>query len=413
MFDEWRRAIPASRSTNTRGKAVNLKAKTAIVGLGVTPQGKVYGRNHVGFAVEAIRLALADAGLERDEVDGLLVNPGISWADQGMGSFLLQQAMGLHNLRLTASMSLGGATAIAMIQQAAEAIAAGVCTTVACVFSDAPLKPPKPASAGGGKSNGSASAYAFGRGLDAAYGMFGVNALYAMVAQRHMHLYGTSNDHLGAVAVAERQWANRNPAAQFHGQPMTMGDYHESRWVVEPFHLFDCCLVSNGGVAVIVTSAERAANLRRPPVYLWGMGQGHPGGDPLETLTSGAALAKETAFSMADVTLRDIDVVELYDCYTFTVLVCLEDYGFCKKGEGGPFIADGKLGPGGSLPVNTGGGQLSSFYMWGMTPVSEAVIQMRGDGGERQVKNARRALVSGNGGILSTHSTLVLSADER
>jgi acetyl-CoA acetyltransferase len=391
---------------------VNLKGKTAIAGLGITPQGKVYGSNHVGFAVEALRLALEDAGLERDDLDGLLLNPGISWADQGMGSFQLQQAMGLRNLRLTASMSLGGATAIAMIQQAAEAIAAGICTTVACVFSDAPLKPPKLASAGGGKGGGSAGAYAFGRGLDASYGMYGVNALYAMVAQRHMHLYGTTNAQLGAIAVAERQWANHNPAAQFHDTPMTIEEYQASRWVVEPFHLFDCCLVSNGGVAVIVTSAERAADLRRPPVYLWGMGQGHPGGDPLETLTSGAPLAKETAFRMAGVTLDDFDVVELYDCYTFTVLVCLEDYGFCEKGEGGAFVADGKLAPGGGLPVNTGGGQLSSFYMWGMTPVSEAVIQLRGDGGARQVESARRALVSGNGGILSTHSTLVLSADQ-
>lgn len=401
--------LSLARRRRCRGTRLNLKGKTAIAGLGVTPQGKVYGRNHVGFAVEAVRLALADAGLERDDLDGLLLNPGISWADQGMGSFLLQQAMGLRNLRLTASMSLGGASAIAMIQQAVEAIAAGQCTTVACVFSDAPLKPPRPATEG--RSGGSAGAYAFGRGLDAAYGLFGVNALYAMVARRHMHVYGTTTDQLGAIAVAERQWANRNPAAQFHDTPMTMDDYRAARWVVEPFRLFDCCLVSNGGVAVIVTAAERAADLRRPPVLIQGMGQGHPGGDPVETLTSGAALAKETAFAMAGVTLRDLDVVELYDCYTFTVLVCLEDYGFCDKGEGGPFVADGRLGPGGSLPINTGGGQLSSFYMWGMTPVSEAVIQLRGDGGERQVPNARRALVSGNGGILSTHSTLVLSTD--
>jgi len=388
---------------------LTLKGKTAIAGLGITPQGRVYGSNHVGFAVDAVSRALADAGLRREDLDGLLLNPGISWADQGMGSFLLQQAMGLRNLRLTASMNLGGATAIAMIQQAAEAIACGLCSTVACVFSDAPLKPPKATSAGG--KSGSAGAYAFGRGLDAAYGMFGVNALYAMVARRHMHLYGTTNDHLGAIAVAEREWALRNPAAQFHDSPMTIEDYRASRWVVEPFHLFDCCLVSNGGLAVIVTSAERAGDLRSRPVYIWGMGQGHPGGDPVETLTSGAPLAKETAFRMADVTLRDIDVVELYDCYTFTVLVSLEDYGFCAKGEGGAFVADGKLAPGGSLPVNTGGGQLSSFYMWGMTPVSEAIIQLRGEGGVRQVKGARRALVSGNGGILSTHSTLVLSVD--
>jgi acetyl-CoA acetyltransferase len=389
---------------------MTLKSKAAIAGLGITKQGRVYDYNHVGFAIEAVRLAMDDAGLRRDDVDGLLLNPGLSWTDQGMGSFQLQQAMGLRNLRLSATMNAGGATACTMIQQAAEAIGAGVCNVVACVFSDAPLKPPKP-KAEGGKGGGSAGAYNFARGLDAAYGQFGVNAMYAMVARRHMHLYGTSNDHLGAIAVAQRRWANKNPAAQFYDTPMSIEDYHRSRWVVEPFHLFDCCLVSNGGLAVIVTSAQRARDLKKPPVYIWGMGQGHPGGDPSETLMSGAVLAKQPAFKMAGISVTDIDVVELYDCYTFTVLVCLEDYGFCAKGEGGPFVADGKTAPGGSLPVNTGGGQLSSFYMWGMTPVSEAVIQMRGAGGGRQVAHAKVALVSGNGGILSTHSTLIL-ADE-
>jgi len=387
---------------------MSLRGRTAITGLGITEQGRVYGRSPIGFAAEAVRLALDDAGLTRDELDGLLVNPGLSWGDMGMASFQLQQAMGLRDLRLTSTMNSGGATAGTMIQYAALAVAAGQCRAVACVFSDAPLKPPRPRDEARGGS-GSAAAYAFGRGLDAAYGQFGVNAMYAMVAQRHMHLYGTTNGHLGAVAVAERQWANRNPAAQFHDVPMTIEDYHRSRWVVEPFHLFDCCLVSNGGLAVIVTGAERARDGRRPPVHLLGMGQGHPGGDPIETLASGAPIAKEAAFAMAGVTVRDVDVVELYDCYTFTVIVTLEDYGFCAKGEGGPFVADGRIAPGGRLPLNTGGGQLSSFYMWGMTPISEAVIQLRGDGGDRQVPDARVALVSGNGGILSTHATLVLS----
>ncbi len=387
---------------------MTIKGRIAIAGLGITRQGKVFDHSHVGFAVEAVHLALEDAGLRRDDLDGLLVNPGLSWGDLGMASFQLQQAMGLRNLRLSSSMSAGGATAAAMIQHAAQAIAAGLCRTVACVFSDAPLKPPRPREESK-RDGGSAAAYAFGRGLDAAYGQFGVNAMYANVARRHMFHYGTTNDHLGSIAVAQRQWANRNPLAQFHDTPMTLEDYQRSRWIVEPFHLFDCCLVSNGGLAVIVTSSEQARHLKQPPVYVWGMGQGHPGGDPAETLTSGASLAAETAFRMAGIELGDIDVVELYDCYTFTVLVCLEDYGFCKKGEGGPFVADGRIAPGGSLPVNTGGGQLSSFYMWGMTPISEAIIQLRGAGAERQIPDAQLALVSGNGGILSTHSTLVLA----
>src|SRR5690348_1769154 len=384
-----------------------LRGAAAIVGLGITPQGKVFGNTPLGFAVDAVQLALADAGLERADLDGLLLNPGLSWNDLGMGLFQLQQAMGLHDLRLSATMGLGGATACATIQHAAQAIAAGVCKTVACVFSDAPLKPPKRE----GERTSSGSAYGFVRGWEAAYGYFGVNAMYALVARRHMERYGTTQDQLGAVAVAQRRWANLNPQAQMHDQPLTLEDYHRSRWVVEPFHLFDCCLVSNGGLAVIVTSAERARDCRRPPVHLRGMAQGHLGGDPSDTLASGAVLTREPALRMAGVTLADVDVVELYDCYTFTVIVTLEDYGFCAKGEGGPFVAEHVTGPGGRLAVNTGGGQLSSFYMWGMTPVSEAVIQLRGDGGARQVPRHDVALVSGNGGVLSTHSTLVLARE--
>ncbi|MDO8432575.1 MAG: thiolase family protein [Candidatus Binatus sp.] len=387
---------------------MELRAKCAIAGLGQTRMGKNFDHpGPVGFAAEAVNLALEDAGLKRTDLDGLLVNPGLTWGDNAMASFSLQQAMGLSNLRLTATMNLGGATAAAMIMHAAQSIAAGMAEVVAGVFSDAPLRPPAPDKAQGA---GSAAAYGFARGVNAAYGLFGVNAHYAFVAQRHMHLYGTTNDHLGAIAVAERQWANLNPDAQFCDTPMSMADYHASRWVVEPFHLYDCCLVSNGGLAVIVTSAERAKDLKRPPVYVLGMGQGHPGGDPMETLVSGAPIAKKTAFKMANISLNDVDFCELYDCYTFTVLVTLEDYGYCKKGEGGAFVADGKIGPNGTLPVNTGGGQLSSFYMWGMTPVSEAIVQIRGDGGRRQVPKHEVGLVSGNGGILSTHSTLVLGS---
>jgi acetyl-CoA acetyltransferase len=387
----------------------SLRAKTAIAGLGITDQGKVYGPSAVGFAVEAIRLALDDAGMKATDLDGLLVNPGLSWGQAAtMGSFAVQQAMGLRDLKLSAAMNLGGASAGAMIMQAALAIEAGLASHVACVFSDAPLKPPRPARAKDGGS-GSSGAYAFAGDLNAAYGAFGVNGLYAMLAQRHMHRFGTTHDQLGAIAVAERAWAQGNEKAQFQGRPLTLEEYHASRWVAEPFHLLDCCLVSNGGLAVIVTSAERARALAKPPAYLWGMGQGHPGGDPLETLASGAPIAARSAFAMAGVSLADVTLCQIYDCYTFTVLVTLEDYGFCKKGEGGPFVEGGRTAPGGALPVNTGGGQLSSFYMWGMTPIGEAVIQVRGEGGSRQVVKNDLCLVSGNGGVLSTHATLLLS----
>jgi acetyl-CoA acetyltransferase len=389
------------------------RGQVAIAGLGITEQGRVYGPSPLGFAVDAVRLALEDAGLTRPDLDGVLVNPGLTWGTNAtMASFALQQAMGLRDVRFSAAVNLGGATAGAMVMQAALAIEAGLASCVACVFSDAPLKPPRPEAAaksgdGGGSSS---SAYAFAGDLTSAYGAFGVNGLYALVARRHMHRYGTTQDQLGAIAVAQRAWAQGNPRAQFRGRTLTLDEYHASRWVAEPLHVLDCCLVSNGGIAVIVTSAARARALRQPPVYLLGAGQGHPGGDPLDTLSSGATLAGPTAFARAGLAPSDVDLCELYDCYTVTVLVTLEDYGFCAKGEGGSFVADGRTGPGGALPVNTGGGQLSSSYMWGMTPISEAVIQVRGQGGDRQVPRHEVALVSGNGGVLSTHTTLILGS---
>jgi acetyl-CoA acetyltransferase len=249
-------------------------------------------------------------------------------------------------------------------------------------------------------------------GLYAAAGYFGANTPYALAARRHMDTYGTTQDQLGIIAVGQREWATRSPLAQMR-TPITLEDYHNSRWIIEPLHLLDCCLVSNGAVAVIVSSADAAKDMLQPPVYVQGMGQGHPGdlgraGSDWETQT-GAQLAARTAYSMAGVGPGDIDCCQIYDCYTYTVLVTLEDYGFCKKGEGGPFVEDGKLGPGGSLPTNTGGGELSGYYMWGMTPLSEGIIQTRGQGGDRQAPKNDLVLVTGNGGSLSYHAALILS----
>jgi acetyl-CoA acetyltransferase len=389
---------------------MSFKGKCAIAGLGMTRMGQVYDFDAMGFGIEAVRLALDDAGLKASELDGLLVQPGVAWRESAgglswMANTEMQDMMGLRDLRLIATMNLGGATAGAMVAYAAQSIAAGMANAVACVFADNPLKPPQP-----GAHGSAGAAYGQALGMNASFGMFGAVATYGMVAKRHMELYGTTPEQFGAVAVAQRKWANMNPIAFFRERPLTLEDYLNSRWICEPFRLLDCCLVSNGGICVIVTSAERARDLRKPPVYILGAGQGHPGGDPVDRLASGAPLAKEVAFKMAGIELKDIDLVQLYDCYTFTVIVTLEDYGFCPKGEGGPFVADGHIGPGGSLPVNTGGGELSAYYLWGMTPLSEAVMQMRGEAGERQVKKHNICLVSGNGGHLTTHSTLVLGA---
>jgi acetyl-CoA acetyltransferase len=367
-----------------------MKGEAAIAGLGMTEMGKVYGRTATDFAAEALALALDDAGLVKGDIDGLLVNANHSAEMAPM----LQMSLGLEDLTLVNAMSAYGSSAGTMLQYAAHAITAGQANVVACLFADAPLSP------GGSISQSAYNGRGIGVGtgfasLRFAYGDYGpANTSYALACRRHMHLYGTTHDQLGTIAVGQRAWAQLNPRAQMHGKPMTLDDYHESRWIVEPLHLLDCCLVSNGAVAVIVTSAERARDLRQPPVYLLGFGQAGPGDNQRAgrepAVHTGAKRSGELALRMAD--------------------VALEDYGFCEKGEGGPFVADGKLGPGGSLPTNTGGGQLSSFYMWGFTPLSEGVIQARGHGGERQVAEHDLVLVSGNGGTLNWHSTTVLGA---
>jgi len=379
----------------------------AIAGLGVTPMGRIYGRTPASFAGEAIKLAAADAGLTLADIDGLLIN------SPGALNIWLARSLGLHDLRMLSEVQGYGSSAGAMVQYAGWAVATGMATTVACVFADAPLQE----GVGAGASYGSRRPKAVGlHGIAASAGLTGANPMYAMATRRHMVTYGTTSEQLGAIAVAQRSWAVMNPHAQMR-TPITLEDHQSSRWIAEPLRLLDCCLVSNGAVAVIVTTSERARDLAQPPVHVLGWGQAHPGA-PSERgsdfgLVTGAVSSGRTAMGMAGVTPADVDVCQLYDCYTFTVLVTLEDYGFCKKGEGGEFVASGVLGPGGALPTNTGGGELSAYYMWGMTPLAEGVIQARGQGGERQVADHDIVLVSGNGGVLDHHATLVLSPEER
>ncbi len=372
----------------------------------MTALGKVYGRTSAQFAAEAVRLAVADAGLSLADVDGLLTSSGVS----GGISIDLQRDLGLTDLRLLSHVQAYGSTAGAMVQFASMAVQSGTASVVACVFADSPLQPERSA----GAVYGSRRAPAGWWGLLGASGIVGANPMYALAARRHMERYGTTSEQLGHIAVAQRAWAALNPAAQLR-EPITLADHQASRWIVEPFHLLDCCLVSNGGIAVIVTTAERAAALPQPPVHVLGWAQSHPGHYLRRHadfgLTSGAASAGPAALAMAGLAVTDVDVVELYDCYTFTVLLTLEDYGFCPKGEGGPFVASGLLGPTGKLRLNTGGGQLSAYYMWGMTPLSEAVIQARGHGGARQASAHDIVLVSGNGGVLDHHATLVLASE--
>jgi len=385
-----------------------MTALGAIAGLGITELGKVYGRSAEDFADEAIVRACRDAGIALSDIDGLLVNAG---AMRGV-NLRLSKRLGLGDLRLAADVQAFGSSAGVMVQTACLAIAAGMADTVACVFADNPL------------SEGASTGSRYGGQLDeltglaalpVAVGLRGALAGYAMAARRHMAAYGTTSLDLAEVAVSARSWATMNPLAQMRA-PLTAADHQRSRMIADPFRLLDCCLVSNGGIAVIVTSVERARDLSQPLVTIQGMGQSHPD-YPMDSrsrfgLVTGAADSGRQAFEMAGVGPADIALAEIYDCFTFTTLVSVEDYGFCDKGSGGDFFRSGAASPGGRLPINTGGGHLSGYYMWGMTPLSEAVLQVRGHAGDRQVARHDLALVSGNGGTFDDHSTLILAAGE-
>jgi acetyl-CoA acetyltransferase/uncharacterized OB-fold protein len=385
-----------------------VRPGVAIAGLGMTDLGRVYGVSQRRLAARAVRLAADDAGLAMSELDGLLICPGVTGGlDVGLAAHL-----GLRDLSLLAVVNSFGASATMAVQTAALAITSGTAQAVACVFADVPLREGVPAGSAFGSHSGEPQERHGLSGLAAGYGYRSVTAHYALAARRHMQAFGTASEQLGAIAVAQRQWAAGNPRAQ-HREPITIDDHQRSRWVAEPLHLLDCSVVSNGAVAVIVTTAERARSGSRPPVHVWGWGQAHPG-QPMAHgsqfgLVTGAVQAGRAAMAMAGVSPAEITMCQLYDCYTYTVLVTLEDYGFCAKGEGGELAASGALAPGGSLPVNTGGGQLSGYYMWGFTPLSEAIMQARGDGGERQSAATDLIIVSGNGGVLAHHGTLIVS----
>ncbi|MCH2337558.1 MAG: thiolase family protein, partial [Pseudomonadales bacterium] len=322
-----------------------MNSATAVSGLGMTEMGRVY-RSATDLATEAVYLAIDDAGIEKSELDGLLINTGIT---QGLGLHL-HIALGLQDLNLLTFMQGYGSSAGQMLQYAAMAVANGLATNVACVFADAPLVDGQRTGAsysGGRRFGGDALS-----SLNGLYGFNGAIPSFAMAAQRHMDLFGTTRDQLGQIAVSQRAWAGMNERATKR-EPITLDDYHDSPWVVEPFHVLDCCLVSNGAICVIVTSGEQARDGQQPPVYIRGFAQGHrhdTGQSVPDSATRGpGSRTAAKALAMANASLDEVTQCQLYDCYTYTVLVTLEDYGFCEKGEGGPFVEKGRLGPGGAL----------------------------------------------------------------
>lgn len=389
--------------------STRLIPRAAISGLGFSALSRRPIGSSRELAASAITAAIADAGLRIEEVDGLLLNKSPIAPSEEL-PLRLAIDLGLRDLALLAAMDSEGSTGVQMVQYAALAVASGLATTVVCVFADTPVK-----AGGGGDSFAIAMPLSGIEGWEARQGFFGASAGYAMAARQHMARYGTTNEQLGAYAIACRKWAALNPQA-FLRKPMSMADYLASPFVVEPFRVLDCCFPVNGAAALIVTSAERAGDGPQPPVYIHGMGQGHRGrsglrGDDADVHT-GAVQAGQTAYRSAGVTAGDVTQCQFYDAFSYVGLLSLESYGLCAQGEGGAFVERGHTAPGGKLPVNTGGGHLSGFYLQGLTPLSEGVIQGRGAGGERQA-NGDLILVSGSGGCLDYHACVLLSSQRQ
>ena len=377
--------------------AHELSGKVVIAGIGHTAFGKHPGRGTVSLNVEAIRKALADAGIEKRQVDGLMVKAPTSKFEM-MYAQKLAEALGMQP-RIGGVYDHGGASNISMISYATMAIEAGQCEVAVVSLADNP-------------ATGTRAAYekSYGDDGSALFGWFSTPAGYAMVAQRHMAQYGTTSDQLGAIAVACRKHGAANPHAQLR-RPLTLEQYRESRLIVEPLRRDDCCLVSDGAAAVVLMSARKAVELKvANPVPVLGFGQGQTSWDVAlrpDLTTTAATVSAQTAFAMAGLKPADIDVAQIYDCFTICALMTLEAYGFCAKGEGGRFVEGGRIEIGGDLPINTSGGLLSETGMPGMQLVLEGVRQMRGDS-VNQVKGARKCAVSNQGGIMHTHSTLIL-----
>jgi acetyl-CoA acetyltransferase len=372
-----------------------MSARAVIAGIGHTSFGSHPDRLPLSLIIEATRNALIDANIEKDRIDAVLVKYPTSKPEFMFGQ-RVAEALGLQP-RLGGVWDQGGAANISLISYAAMAIEAGQCEVALVCFADNP-------------KTGTRQAYQRPRGDDAVFGFTGTLAGYAMIARRHMQQFGTSAAALGAVAVASRKHGAANPQAQLR-KPLTLDAYLSAPPLVAPFRRDDCALISDGGAAVIVMSERRAREMKvLAPVPILGFGQGQTSWDVAQRpdLTSTMAnVSAATAFQMARLSPKDIDVAQLYDCFTITVLMTLEDYGFCRKGTVNEFVRDGAIELGGKLPVNTSGGLLAETGMPGLQLVIEGVRQMRGTA-HNQVKKAAKCIVSNQGGVMHTHSTLIL-----
>ncbi|AVP71410.1 transporter (plasmid) [Prescottella equi] len=382
-----------------------MRDRCAIVGVGHTRYTRGTSASTLELQLEAATAALGDAGLTTADVDAVMPN---DMSDRIAEEFILN--LGLEDLAFTSTIHTGGASVISAIQSACMAIATGVATCVLVVAGRRGYSEQRVSTTSVRPMPVLAAVNEF----EKPYGSLVAAQWFAQSAQRHMHEYGTTSEHFGHVALTCRAHANLNPNAYMHSRPMTLADHQSSRMITTPFHLLDCSLETDGAAAIVITSAERAADLRREPVLISGVGEGH--GSPPTSITQkpdltfveGMHFAGRRAFAMAGIGPDEIDCAQLYDGFTWFVLASLEALGFCGRGESGPFVADGRIGLGGQLPVNTHGGLLSEAHVSGMNHVIEATRQLRRSvEPQRQVTSCETALVT-NEGDFHEGSVLIL-----
>lgn len=387
--------------------SISLRGSVAIVGMGETKVGSLPDNGSTEICAEAARLALLDAGLLKHQIDGLVTcNP---WVEP----HLYHAEMFSEYMQIFPSfcmtLNAGGATSLTAVLRAASAIVTGVCNTVLIAHGD------NPRTGMTAKETGQKMTTTMNPQFELPYGI-GLTNGYAMAARAHMHEYGTTSEQLAQVAVSARHHACLNPAAEMN-EPLTLSDVLNSPLVADPLHALDCSLWSDGGAAIVVVAADRAKDFPNQPVYFLGCGEGHWHEHLFQSrsLTSTAACESgPRAFEMAGLNPNDMDFAEIYDCFTNVAIVELEDLGFCAKGEGGAFVEDGNIELGGSLPVNTHGGLLAHSHTGhpgSMFSITEGVTQLRGAGGARQVSGAQVGLIHGQGGVLSSHATLILGTE--
>ncbi|WP_406382716.1 lipid-transfer protein [Streptomyces sp. NBC_01618] len=384
-------------------RADSLGGKAAVVGIGATEFSKDSGRSELKLAVEAVRAALDDAGLTPADVDGL-----VTFTMDTSPEITVAQAAGIGELSFFSRIHYGGGAACATVQQAAMAVASGVADVVVCyrAFNERSGR-----RFGSGVQQREPTAEGTALGWNLPFGLLTPASWVAMAAQRYLHTYNLTPEAFGHVAVTDRRHAARNPAAYFYGKPITLADHAASRWIVEPLRLLDCCQETDGGQAIVVTSAERARDLPQPPAVIVAAAQG--AGRAQEQMTSfyrdGLTGLPETRvvarqlWQSSGLSPADIDVGILYDHFTPFVLMQLEEFGFCAPGEAADFVAAD------ALPLNTHGGQLGEAYLHGMNGIAEAVRQIRGSS-VNQLTGAARTLVTAGTGVPT--SALILGADE-